>query len=73
MGAWGKDAHGGIPHCFRAKSYNLGGSSTYLIADMEIRPIMEWPKRPHYGDSGVENDVFEASLLAGFGTECPCF
>ena len=47
--------------------------STFLIADMEIRPLMGWPKQASYGDSGVENDVFEASLLAGFGTEFSVF
>ena len=44
-----------------------------FIAEMEFTPIMGWPKRAYYGESGVENDVFEASLLAGFGTEFPCF
>ena len=60
MGAWGKPATARIPLGIWAKSYNVGGSSssTLLIADMEIRPIMECPKRAHYGDSGVENGVF---------------
>ena len=34
MGAWGKDAHGGIPRCFWPKSYNPGGvlsSSSFLL------------------------------------------
>ena len=77
MGAWGKDAHGGIPRCFWPKSYNVGGvlllSFFLLIAQTEFRPITGWPKRAYYGESGVENDVFEASPLGGLGTEFPCF
>ena len=72
MGAWGKDAHGGIQRCFWAKSYNPRGV-VVLIAEMEFRPIRGWPKRPYYRESGVENDVFEASPLGGLGTEFPCF
>ena len=44
-----------------------------LIAETEFRPITGWPKRAYYGESGVENDVFEASPLGGLGTEFPCF
>ena len=44
-----------------------------LIAGMEYRPIRGSPKRACYGESGVENDDFEASLLSGFGLEFQCF
>ena len=44
-----------------------------VIAEMEFRPIMGWPKRAYYGESGVKNDVFDASPLGGLGTEFPCF
>ena len=50
-----------------------GGLRGGVIAEMEFRPIMGWPKRAYYGESGVENDVFEASPLGGLGTEFPCF
>ena len=51
MGTWGKAAHGGIPHFFWAKSYHLGGFYFFLvlIAQMEFRPLMGWPKRDYYG------------------------
>ena len=69
----GKAANCGIPRCFWPKSYNVGGTYLVLIAETEFRPITGWPKRAYYGESGVENDVFEASPLGGFGTEFPCF
>ena len=60
-----------------AKSYNVGGyPGGYVggfIAEMEFTPIMGWPKRAYYGESGVKNDVFDASPLGGLGTEFPCF
>ena len=55
------------------QSYNVGGFFFLLIAETEFRPITGWPKRAYYGESGVENDVFEASPLGGLGTEFPCF
>ena len=71
---WGNTEAVEIPIGGWAKSYNLGGTFLpLLIANMEITLIIGWPKRASYGDSGVENDVFESSLLAGFGTEFPCF
>ena len=50
-----------------------GGLYGGFIAEMEFRPIMGWPKRAYYGESGVKNDVFDASPLGGLGTEFPCF
>ena len=44
-----------------------------LIAEMEFRHIIGWPKRAYYGESGVENDVFEATLAWGFGSDFSCF
>ena len=52
---------------------NLGGMYGGFIAEMEFTPIMGWPKRAYYGESGVKNDVFEPSPLGGLGTEFPCF
>ena len=50
-----------------------GGPAGGFIAEMEFTPIMGWPKRAYYGESGVKNDVFDASPLGGLGTEFPCF
>ena len=44
---------------------SLRGSPGGFIAGTELRPIIGWPKRSYYRESGVESDVFEASLLAG--------
>ena len=55
MGAWGKDAHGGIPRCFWPKSYNPGGVlsfflSSFFIAETEFRRVRIWPKRALHGE-----------------------
>ena len=50
-----------------------GGYPRGFIAEMEFTPIMGWPKRAYYWESGVKNDVFDASPLGGLGTEFPCF
>ena len=75
MGAWGKGATGRIPLGIGAKVIIPGSSSSFFffIAEMEFRPIVGWPKRAYIGDSGVENDDFEACLLWGFGTKFSCF
>ena len=54
MGAWGKDAQEGIMLGIWAKSYNpggyVGGYPRGVIAEMEFRRIMGWPKRAYHGD-----------------------
>ena len=62
MGAWGKDAHGGLLLGIWAKSYNVGGVSGGVsagvsagvsggvIAEMEFRRIMGWTNRAYHGD-----------------------
>ena len=45
MGAWGKAATARIPLGIWAKVIIPGGVSFFLIAEMEFRPILGWPKR----------------------------
>ena len=75
MGAWGKTQMVEFRVVSGHKVIILGGYNPggLLIAETEFRPITGWPKRAYYGESGVENDVFEASPLGGLGTEFPCF
>ena len=51
--AWGKAPEARIRLCIWAKSYNPGGGTflvVVLIAEMEFRPTVCWPKRAHHGD-----------------------
>ena len=71
LGRW---AHGGKTHMVEFRfvsgqkvmmwgvSSSSSSSSFVLIAEMKFRPVVGWPKRSYYGELGVENDVFEASL-----------